>query len=117
MSKVLLVDDEDRFRTSLARRLQARGFDVVDVDSGEEAVKRVRLDPDSRTGAKHQRHLRHRHRRRRAGPFRHKDLHPNRPRAQHRPGSPTNPGSDNSRKYAVSFHGNRNRPGPTAMTR
>jgi sodium-dependent dicarboxylate transporter 2/3/5 len=46
MSKVLLVDDEERFRTSLARRLKARGYDVVDVDNGEDAVKRVRLDGD-----------------------------------------------------------------------
>ncbi len=46
MSKVLLVDDEDRFRTSLARRLGARGYDVVDVDNGEDAVRRVRLDAD-----------------------------------------------------------------------
>ncbi|HKJ91594.1 MAG TPA: SLC13 family permease [Longimicrobiales bacterium] len=44
MTKVLLVDDEERFRGSLARRLRARGYDVVDVASGEEAVKRVRLD-------------------------------------------------------------------------
>ncbi len=46
MSKILLVDDEERFRSSLARRLQARGYEVVDVDSGEEAVKRVRLERD-----------------------------------------------------------------------
>ncbi len=46
MSKILLVDDEERFRTSLAKRLQARGYDVVDVDNGEEAVRRVRLDAD-----------------------------------------------------------------------
>ena len=46
MSKVLLVDDEDRFRTSLADRLRARGYDVVDVDNGEDAVKQVRTDSD-----------------------------------------------------------------------
>jgi sodium-dependent dicarboxylate transporter 2/3/5 len=44
MPKVLLVDDEDRFRTSLARRLRSRGWDVVDVDNGEEAVRQVRMD-------------------------------------------------------------------------
>jgi sodium-dependent dicarboxylate transporter 2/3/5 len=44
MSKVLLVDDEDRFRTSLATRLRKRGFDVVDVDNGEDAVKQARQD-------------------------------------------------------------------------
>jgi sodium-dependent dicarboxylate transporter 2/3/5 len=46
MSKILLVDDEDRFRTSLARRLRTRGYDVVDVDNGEDAIKQVRLDAD-----------------------------------------------------------------------
>ncbi len=46
MSKILLVDDEDRFRTSLARRLRARGWDVVDVDNGEDAIKRVRMDKE-----------------------------------------------------------------------
>ncbi|HKJ02303.1 MAG TPA: response regulator, partial [Longimicrobiales bacterium] len=44
MSRVLFVDDEDRFRTALTRRLRARGYDVVDVDNGEEAVRRVRAD-------------------------------------------------------------------------
>ncbi len=44
MSRVLLVDDEDRFRTSLAKRLRKRGFDVVDVDNGEDAIKKARLD-------------------------------------------------------------------------
>ncbi len=46
MSKILLVDDEERFRTTLAKRLQARGYEVVDVDNGEEAVRRVRLDSE-----------------------------------------------------------------------
>ena len=44
MSKVLLVDDEDQFRTSLATRLRTRGFDVVDVDNGEAAIRAVRAD-------------------------------------------------------------------------
>ena len=46
MSKILLVDDEERFRTSLANRLRARGYDVVDVDNGEDAVKQVRSDSE-----------------------------------------------------------------------
>ena len=46
MSKILLVDDEDRFRTALARRLRTRGYDVVDVDNGEEAIRRIRSDGD-----------------------------------------------------------------------
>jgi sodium-dependent dicarboxylate transporter 2/3/5 len=44
MSKVLLVDDEDRFRTALATRLRKRGFDVVDVNCGEEAVRTAHQD-------------------------------------------------------------------------
>ncbi len=44
MSKVLLVDDEDRFRTSLATRLRKRGFDVIDVNNGEDAIKTARQD-------------------------------------------------------------------------
>lgn len=45
--KVLIVDDEDRFRENLAKRLNLRGFAVTAVDNGQEAVKRVRLDaPD-----------------------------------------------------------------------
>jgi len=46
MSKILLVDDEDRFRTSLARRLRTRGYDVVDVDNGDEAIRQIRSDRD-----------------------------------------------------------------------
>jgi sodium-dependent dicarboxylate transporter 2/3/5 len=44
MTRFLLVDDEERFRTALAQRLRSRGYDVVDVDCGEEAVKRIRAD-------------------------------------------------------------------------
>jgi len=44
MPKLLLVDDEDRFRTTLAKRLRKRGHDVVDVDNGEDAIKRARAD-------------------------------------------------------------------------
>jgi sodium-dependent dicarboxylate transporter 2/3/5 len=44
MFKILLVDDEDRFRVSLARRLRKRGFEVVEVDNGEDALKTVRQD-------------------------------------------------------------------------
>jgi len=44
MPKVILVDDEDGFRAPLARRLRKRGFDVVEVDNGEDAVKLVRKD-------------------------------------------------------------------------
>ena len=44
MSKILLVDDEDQYRTSLAKRLRKRRFDVVDVGNGEDAIKMARLD-------------------------------------------------------------------------
>jgi sodium-dependent dicarboxylate transporter 2/3/5 len=44
MPKVLLVDDEDRFRASLAQRLRVRGYETVDLPSGDEAVKVVRSD-------------------------------------------------------------------------
>ena len=43
--KVLLVDDEERYRASLAQRLALRGFDVRDVPDGEEAMRQVRHNP------------------------------------------------------------------------
>jgi sodium-dependent dicarboxylate transporter 2/3/5 len=46
MSKVLFVDDEDTFRTPLARRLRLRGIETVDVDNGEDAVKMIRSDSE-----------------------------------------------------------------------
>jgi two-component system, OmpR family, response regulator len=36
---LLLVDDEDDFRTTLANRLKRRNFDVTDADSGEKALE------------------------------------------------------------------------------
>ncbi len=44
MSKILLIDDEDQFRTTLAARLRKRGYDVVDFDNGEDAIKVARRD-------------------------------------------------------------------------
>ncbi|UCG34398.1 MAG: anion permease [Phycisphaerales bacterium] len=46
MSKVLLIDDEEGFRTSLARRLSMRGFESCELGSGIDALKTVRADPD-----------------------------------------------------------------------
>ncbi|MDP8205112.1 MAG: SLC13 family permease [Candidatus Electryonea clarkiae] len=46
MPKLLLVDDEDKFRTSLARRLNLRGYETITLDNGTEAVKVVRGDPE-----------------------------------------------------------------------
>jgi len=46
MSTVLIVDDENRFRTSLARRLKMRGYPTLDVDNGEDAIKLIRSRSD-----------------------------------------------------------------------
>jgi len=46
MPKVLLVDDEDTYRTSLARRLTLRGYETLDIDNGEDAIKMVRKHHD-----------------------------------------------------------------------
>ena len=40
--RVLLVEDEDAFRTSLLRRLSLRGFEVAEVARGGEAVRALR---------------------------------------------------------------------------
>ncbi len=45
--KILLVDDEDQFRSAMSKRLSVRGYDVLDVDNGEDAIKIVRHeDPE-----------------------------------------------------------------------
>jgi len=46
MAKILLVDDDDRFRSPLAQRLRMRGYDIIDVDNGEEAIRIARNDLD-----------------------------------------------------------------------
>jgi sodium-dependent dicarboxylate transporter 2/3/5 len=46
MSKILLVDDEDEFRKSLAKRLTLRGYETEGLGDGGEAVKVVRGDPE-----------------------------------------------------------------------
>jgi len=40
--RVLLVDDEDPFRAALKRQLSVRGYEVLDVSNGEDAIKAVR---------------------------------------------------------------------------
>ncbi|MEA3279063.1 MAG: response regulator [Thermodesulfobacteriota bacterium] len=40
--QMLLVDDEDDFRTTLANRLKLRKIDVTDVGSGNEAIDLVK---------------------------------------------------------------------------
>jgi len=45
--KVLLIDDEDRFRTSLAERLRLRGFSVREVGDPEDGIRMMRSErPD-----------------------------------------------------------------------
>ena len=43
--RLLLVDDEDDFRTTLASRLRKRDFDVTEVDSGYRALTSIRTTP------------------------------------------------------------------------
>ncbi len=40
--RILLVDDEERFRTTLAKRLSEKGYQVADVGSGNEALDYIR---------------------------------------------------------------------------
>jgi sodium-dependent dicarboxylate transporter 2/3/5 len=42
MAKILLIDDENDFRSSLAERLKVRGYDCIELSSGENAVKTIR---------------------------------------------------------------------------
>lgn len=44
--RVLLVDDEEGFRSSLAERLGMRGFEILEAGSGEEALHVARADRD-----------------------------------------------------------------------
>jgi sodium-dependent dicarboxylate transporter 2/3/5 len=46
MPKILLVDDEEKFRSSIAKRLNLRDYETIDVDNGEDAIKLVRNDND-----------------------------------------------------------------------
>ncbi len=41
-TKVLLVDDEEQFRSSLAKRLASRGYEVLEAADGEQAMLAVR---------------------------------------------------------------------------
>jgi DNA-binding NtrC family response regulator len=43
LPKILLVDDEERFRTNLARMLAAQGFEVTAVGSGLDALEELDL--------------------------------------------------------------------------
>jgi DNA-binding response OmpR family regulator len=43
--KVLLVDDEVEFATTLAERLTLRGIDAATVHDGDQALQRIAADP------------------------------------------------------------------------
>lgn len=43
--RVLLVDDEEVFRTTLVKVLRVRGMEVRDAPGGEEALERLRESP------------------------------------------------------------------------
>ena len=40
--KILLIDDEERFRIALAHQLKVRNYEVLDTDNGLDAIKIVR---------------------------------------------------------------------------
>jgi len=42
---LLLVDDEEDFRTTLAARLKRRNIDITDLGSGKEAIELIREKP------------------------------------------------------------------------
>lgn len=43
--KLLLVDDEERFRTTLAKRIQDKGINVAHLDSGIKALQYIKENP------------------------------------------------------------------------
>ena len=46
MAKILLVDDEDSYRSDLAHRLSLRGYETTEASNGEDAIKAARSDND-----------------------------------------------------------------------
>ncbi len=44
--KVLMVDDEERFRTTTAKILERKGFQTILAESGEEALEKLKENPD-----------------------------------------------------------------------
>ena len=43
LPKILLVDDEERFRANLKKMLAAEGFEVIEVNSGQKALEELAL--------------------------------------------------------------------------
>ena len=44
MAKILIIDDEDKFRNSLSQRLKVREYENITLNSGNDAVKTIRND-------------------------------------------------------------------------
>jgi DNA-binding NtrC family response regulator len=44
--RVLLVDDDDRFRSNMARLLKSKGFEIITANSAQAALDMVEQDPD-----------------------------------------------------------------------
>jgi CheY-like chemotaxis protein len=44
--KVLMVDDEEQFRATTKKILDKRGFDTIVAESGEEAIDKIKENPD-----------------------------------------------------------------------
>lgn len=50
MSRILIVEDDERIRSSMRVALEDEGYAVEDVASGEEAVARFTEDPSELVG-------------------------------------------------------------------
>ncbi|MCK4786068.1 MAG: response regulator [Desulfobacteraceae bacterium] len=44
--KVLMVDDEEQFRATTKKILDKRGFNTIVAESGEEAIDKIKENPD-----------------------------------------------------------------------
>ena len=44
--KVLMVDDEKRFRDTTKKILMKKGFETILAENGEEALEKIKQDPD-----------------------------------------------------------------------
>ena len=48
MKKVLVLEDEASIRGFIVINLRRAGYDVIEAESGEEALERLRENPDAR---------------------------------------------------------------------
>ncbi|MEA1947088.1 MAG: response regulator, partial [Thermodesulfobacteriota bacterium] len=44
--KLLMVDDEEQFRATTKKILDKKGFDTIVAESGEEAIDKIKENPD-----------------------------------------------------------------------